>query len=82
MERMEELENRSINIIRETYACFNRAAVLWSMGKDFTVLIAWCLKAFLGTVPFPVVHIDKKSPTEFVAVYNLEERYQTRLVKT
>jgi len=58
MERIDELEHRSIYIIREAYACFQRPAVLWSMGKDSTVLIALCRKAFLGTVPFPVVHID------------------------
>jgi sulfate adenylyltransferase subunit 2 len=55
---MEELEHRSIYIIREAYACFRKPAVLWSMGKDSTVLIALCRKAFLGSVPFPVVHID------------------------
>jgi sulfate adenylyltransferase subunit 2 len=58
MERIEELEHRSIYIIREAYACFRKPAVLWSMGKDSTVLIALCRKAFLGAVPFPVVHID------------------------
>ena len=47
MERMEELEHRSIYIIREAYACFQKPAVLWSMGKgkDSTVLIALCRKA-------------------------------------
>ena len=40
MERMEELEHRSIYIIREAYACFKKPAVLWSMGKDSTVCIA------------------------------------------
>ncbi|MHC4564205.1 MAG: sulfate adenylyltransferase subunit CysD [Planctomycetota bacterium] len=68
MERMEELESRSVYIIREAYACFRRPAVLWSMGKDSTVLIALCRKAFLGTVPFPVVHIDtgRKFPSMYV----------------
>lgn len=58
MERLEALEHRSIYIIREAYACFQAPAVLWSMGKDSTALIALCRKAFLGAVPFPVVHID------------------------
>lgn len=58
MERLRTLEHRSIYIIRETYACFRTPCVLWSMGKDSTVLIALCRKAFLGVVPFPVVHID------------------------
>jgi len=45
MERMEELKHRSIYIIREAYACFQKPAVLWSMGKDSTVCIALCRKA-------------------------------------
>lgn len=58
MERMKELEHRSMYILREAYACFRKPAVLWSVGKDSTVLIALCQKAFHGRVPFPVVHID------------------------
>jgi sulfate adenylyltransferase subunit 2 len=67
MERMAELEHRSIYIIREAYACFKRPAVLWSMGKDSTVCIALCRKAFLGMVPFPVIHIDtgRKFPSMY-----------------
>jgi len=73
MERMEELENRSIYIIREAYACFRRPAVLWSMGKDSTVLIALCRKAFLGTVPFPVVHID--TGRKFPSMYAFRDKW-------
>jgi sulfate adenylyltransferase subunit 2 len=67
MERIEELEHRSMYIIREAYACFRRPAILWSMGKDSTVLVALCRKAFLGVVPFPVVHIDtgRKFPSMY-----------------
>lgn len=68
MERMEELEHRSVYIIREAYACFEKAGLLWSMGKDSTVLLALCRKAFLGAVPFPVIHIDtrRKFPSMYV----------------
>jgi sulfate adenylyltransferase subunit 2 len=68
MDRLEELEHRSIYIIREAYACFRKPAVLWSMGKDSTVCIALCRKAFMGTVPFPVIHIDtgRKFPAMYV----------------
>ncbi len=58
MERIENLEHRSIYVIREAYASFRKPAVLWSMGKDSTVAVALCRKAFLGVVPFPVIHID------------------------
>jgi len=58
MNRLDELENQSIYIIREAYCHFEKIAVLWSMGKDSTVLLALCRKAFLGTAPFAVIHID------------------------
>ena len=32
--------------------------MLWSMGKDSTVLLWLARKAFLGNVPFPLIHID------------------------
>ncbi len=73
MDRMEELEHRSIYIIREAYACFRKPAVLWSMGKDSTVCIALCRKAFLGTVPFPVVHID--TGRKFSAMYAFRDQW-------
>lgn len=58
MKRMDQLLHHSIYLIRETYANFHRPALLWSMGKDSTVLLSLCRKAFLGRVPFPVLHID------------------------
>lgn len=53
-----ELENHSIFILREAYAHFKDLCMLWSMGKDSTVLLWLTRKAFLGHVPFPLVHID------------------------
>jgi sulfate adenylyltransferase subunit 2 len=53
-----ELEDESLYVIREAYARFRRPAVLWSMGKDSTALLHLCRQAFLGTIPFPVVHLD------------------------
>lgn len=73
MERMDELEHRSIYIIREAYACFKKPAVLWSMGKDSSVLIALCRKAFLGTVPFPVIHID--TGRKFPCMYTFRDQW-------
>jgi sulfate adenylyltransferase subunit 2 len=73
MERLEELEHRSIYIIREAYACFEKPGILWSMGKDSTVLVALCRKAFLGTVPFPVIHID--TGRKFSSMYVFRDRW-------
>ncbi len=55
---LNDLENQTIYILREAYAEFDRPAVLWSMGKDSTTMLWLCRKAFLGKIPFPVVHID------------------------
>ena len=55
---LKDLENRTIYIVRETYAEFKKPAVLWSMGKDSTTMLWLCRKAFFGKIPFPVIHID------------------------
>ncbi len=55
---LNDLENRTIYIIRETYAEFKKPAVLWSMGKDSTTMLWLCRKAFFGKIPFPAIHID------------------------
>ena len=52
------LADESLYIIREAFARFARPAVLWSMGKDSTALLHLCRQAFVGTIPFPVVHLD------------------------
>ena len=58
MDHLDQLENLSIHILRETYANFKNMCMLWSIGKDSTVLLWLARKAFLGHVPFPLVHID------------------------
>lgn len=58
MNRLDELENQSIYIIREAYKNFRNLALLWSIGKDSTVLLWLMKKAFLGHVPIPLLHID------------------------
>jgi sulfate adenylyltransferase subunit 2 len=55
---LDALEAKSIRILREAYACFPSLCMLWSIGKDSTVLLALAKKAFFGHVPFPLVHID------------------------
>ncbi len=58
MDHLDQLENLSIHILRESYANFKNSCMLWSIGKDSTVLLWLARKAFLGHVPFPLVHID------------------------
>lgn len=58
MDHIEKLESRSIHILREAYSAFKDLCMLWSIGKDSTVMLWLARKAFFGHVPFPLVHID------------------------
>lgn len=53
-----ELENKSVYLLREAYANFKELCMLWSIGKDSTVMLWLARKAFYGHVPFPLVHVD------------------------
>ncbi|MFP4115476.1 MAG: sulfate adenylyltransferase subunit CysD [Spirochaetota bacterium] len=58
MDHLDLLENTSVYILREAYANFKNLGMLWSIGKDSTVLLWLARKAFFGHVPFPLIHID------------------------
>lgn len=58
MNQLEQLESKSVYILREAYANFKNLGMLWSIGKDSTVLLWLARKAFFGHVPIPLVHID------------------------
>ena len=58
MDHLDELESKSIYIIREAYKQFHNIAMLWSIGKDSSTLLWLCRKAFFGKIPFPIMHID------------------------
>ena len=54
-----ELEAESIHIIREVVAEFERPVLLYSIGKDSSVLLHLARKAFHpGPLPFPLLHVD------------------------
>jgi sulfate adenylyltransferase subunit 2 len=72
MDHLSELENRSIYIIREAYHQFDRPAMLWSVGKDSTVLVWLCMKSFFGRVPMPAVHLD--TSYKFPEMYEFRDR--------
>ena len=53
------LEAESIHILREVAAEFRKPVMLYSVGKDSSVMLRLALKAFYpGKVPFPLVHVD------------------------
>jgi len=76
MNYLDELENRSIFLVREAYARFRDIGLLWSIGKDSTVLLWIARKAFLGRVPFPVIHID--TGFKFRQIYEFRENYSRK----
>jgi sulfate adenylyltransferase subunit 2 len=53
------LEAESITILREVAAAFRRPVLLYSIGKDSSVLLHLARKAFYpGKIPFPLLHVD------------------------
>lgn len=59
MNHLDQLEAEAIFIFREVAGQFSRPVLLFSGGKDSTVLIHLAMKAFYpGKPPFPVMHID------------------------
>ena len=53
------LEAEAIHILRETAASFERPVLMYSIGKDSTVLLHLAMKAFWpAKPPFPLLHID------------------------
>ncbi len=56
---LERLENESVHIFREVAAQFRKPVLLYSIGKDSSVLMHLALKAFWpAKPPFPLMHID------------------------
>ncbi len=56
---LKQLEAEAIHIMREVVAQFERPVMLYSIGKDSSVLLHLARKAFHpGRIPFPILHID------------------------
>lgn len=56
---LRQLEAEGIHILREVVAQFERPVMLYSIGKDSSVLLHLARKAFYpGRIPFPLLHVD------------------------
>lgn len=73
MTPLDRLESESIYILREAFHAMQRLGLLWSFGKDSTVLVHLCRKAFFGRVPFPLIHCD--TGLEMPETYAFRDRY-------
>ncbi len=58
MSDLQKLEDKSVYIIREAYQSFDKVGMLWSIGKDSSVMLWLLRKAFLGHIPIPMLHVD------------------------
>lgn len=74
MTRLRWLEAESIQIIREAAAQFARPVLLYSIGKDSSVLLHLARKAFYpAPLPFPLLHID--TTYEYPEMIEFRDRY-------
>ena len=70
---LRQLEAESIHIIREVAAEFENPVMMYSIGKDSSVMLHLARKAFYpGTLPFPLLHVD--TTWKFQAMYALREK--------
>ncbi|MYE18790.1 MAG: sulfate adenylyltransferase subunit CysD [Rhodospirillales bacterium] len=59
LNHLDRLESESIHILREVAAEFRNPVMLYSIGKDSSVMLRLALKAFTpGNLPFPLLHVD------------------------
>ena len=71
---LRELEAEAIHIIREVASEFEKPVMLYSIGKDSSVMVRLAEKAFYpGKVPFPLMHIDSK--WKFQEMIDFRESY-------
>jgi len=71
---LQELEAEAIHIIREVASEFENPVMLYSIGKDSSVMVRLAEKAFYpGKVPFPLMHIDSK--WKFREMIDFRDRY-------
>src|SRR6185295_13556180 len=68
-----ELEAESIHIFREVAAEFERPVMMYSVGKDSSVMLRLAQKAFApGKIPFPLLHVD--TSYKFAQMYAFRDR--------
>jgi len=74
LSKLKLLEAESIYIIREVMAAFEKPVMLYSVGKDSSVMVRLAQKAFYpGKIPFPLLHVD--TGMKFREMYEFRDRY-------
>jgi len=71
---LRQLESESIHIMREVAAEFKNPVMLYSVGKDSSVMVRLAQKAFHpGKLPFPLMHVD--TGYKFPEMYEFRDRF-------
>jgi len=74
LSNLKTLEAEGIHIIREVAAEFERPVMLYSIGKDSSVMVRLAQKAFHpGKIPFPLLHVD--TGMKFPEMYEFRDRF-------
>ena len=74
LSHLKELEAESMHIIREVAAEFKNPVMLYSVGKDSSVMVHLARKAFYpGPIPFPFMHID--TGYKFKEMYDFRDEF-------
>ena len=80
---LQRLEAESMHILREVAACASKPVLLYSVGKDSSVLLHLVRKAFYpAAVPFPVLHIDTGWKFKEMIAFRdqVAEKHQLKLI--
>src|SRR3954447_779564 len=78
LDHLRALETESIHIFREVVAEFERPVMLYSIGKDSSVLLRLAQKAFYpGPIPFPLLHVD--TTYKFREMIEFRDRYTAEI---
>ncbi len=73
MQVLDRLEAESLHILREAAAAFERPVMMYSVGKDSSVLLRLSQKAFFpGAIPYPLLHVD--TAYKFPEMYAFRDR--------
>ena len=75
---LQHLEAESIHVIREVASEFEKPVMLYSIGKDSSVMLRLAQKAFYpGPIPFPLMHVDTR--WKFREMIAFRERMATEI---
>jgi sulfate adenylyltransferase subunit 2 len=78
LSHLQALEAESIHILREVASEFQRPVMLYSIGKDSSVLLRLAQKAFHpGPIPFPLLHVD--TSYKFREMIEFRDSYTARI---